>query len=589
ESEADVVALLAFALGLPADALPPTCAQAVARAGPALAARGASVVVLDGIHDIRAAATPLARALAEHTRVIATARVPLAVMGERVIDVGPLALPAANASRSEMLASPAVQLLVHAIEAETGAAHSEDPAALAEVARGSGGMPAALLLAARWLVERRGRSLGDELSRRTGETPLAALFAGGMQDLDDEERSAVARLAPHRGPLVRALVDALVPERDPDELVQALRRKSVVVGDALVPAARDRALDELAAKGELVEVRVRHAEALAVLLRAAVERCDDATFGPDAQKTLVDMRGAAEDAVAALLARGERDVADADAGRVAVDTAVLVLALALDAAGPPRAAPQAHLRLLDEALARAGTQVDQDLRARALEARGDQHKLAGRLHEARRDYLLALDLVDGDDAAASLLLRNIADLDLDAFELVSAEARARAAIAAARRANNMRLLARATWTLGRLALRRGHVAEAEILLERAAGGFHSAGDTRFSARATFELGRCAEARGDLRAARDLLTRALLLHDELGDVVFAERARLHLGAVAAWLGDDDEARARFTAARDSARDRGDHRAAASAQGHLDDLAGATRPTEPGRRPASLSST
>jgi tetratricopeptide (TPR) repeat protein len=539
ENGEDVVTLLAFALGFTNDALPPDLERAAERAGKALSARGTALVVLDGVDDIVAGAAPLARALSAHCRVLVTSQAPLGVMGERVVEVGPLSL------------DDAVALLVDV-------AGGDDAEALAQIAKGAGCMPASLVMAGRFIVERRAHPVAAELSRRVhGE--LAMLLDGALtQNLDDDDRSALLRLSPHRGPLDRGLVDVLVPERDPDDVVAALRAHGVLVGEGLVPAVRDRALDELAGRGELLGKRRDHAAAVAGRAFIEIMRADDAKTGAAALRSLERLRAGLEDAAAALLGAKSDDPDD--------DTRLLTIAIALDALAKKPASP-AHVRLLEEALARAGAVVDKRLRARALEALGDHKKLAGRVHDARRDYLLALDLADNDDAALALLHRNVADLDLDAGELVSADDHARRAIAFARRAGSTRHMARATWTLGRIALRRGNAAQAEILLERAAAGFRADGDERFAARATFELGRCAEARGDSHAALALFRRALAACEPAGDVAFAERARVHLGLLSAHLGERGEAKGFLDAALESAVKRGDVRAERAVREHL----------------------
>ncbi len=478
--------------------------------------------------------------------------------------------------------------------------------ALADVARSAGGMPSSLLLAGRWLVERRAPALVAELERRTGDDGLGALLEGGLQELGDEDRSALLRLALHRGPLVPAVVDALVPERDPADVVASLRAAGALAGDALAPQVRERALDELAGRGTLNAARAAHADAMAALASALLDEATPVApprapergepravdrraladpsaptrptrprFDPASTQSVDDNAreaAAARARAAALLGRlrpALEDAVEVLLRRAGAEREALALALALDAGDTRGLAPPGHVRILDEAVTRAGPRVDARLRARGLEARADHEKLAGKVHAARTDYLLALDLVD-DARLTALLQRNIADLDLDAGELVAAEVHARRAVAAARRAADAAGMAKATWTLARIALKRGVIAEAELLLERAAAAFTAEGEVRFAARANFELGRCAEIRGDLAGARALFLRALEIHEADGDVAFAERARVHLGLNAAWIGSLDDARGYLESARASARARGDARAEAAVLAHLADL-------------------
>lgn len=558
ESAEDVVTLLAFALGLAGDGLSTDVHEVGMRAARALAARGKSLVVVDGADTLAHEAAACARGVSARGKVgvIVTARAALGVRGERVVEVGPLS----HAASVELLLASAGLDATHAKTA-------------GELAQSAGGLPSALLLAGRWLAERNAQGAlwtsrtPDEMQRRTGDHPLQMLFDGSLQMLDDESRSALLRLAVHRGPLDHAIVDELVPERSPKEVLGGLRAASVVVGDEIAPAPRERALDELAARGELLDARNRHAAVVAAHVAREVVHLDEPAHAPLAFAAIERMRPAIEDALDALLAHDELD----DEG----DARVLQLALALDAVVARRGASPAHLRLLDEALGHASERVDRSLRARALEARADHEKLAGRSVEARRDYLLALELTTGDSVAAAILHRNVADLALDDGNLVDADTHARKAVAAARAVTTSaraRLLARGTWTLARIALRRGDAAAAELLLEQAIDTFEHDGDERFAARARFELGRCAEARGDANGAREIFAKAIVEHKAQDDALFLEKARVHLALVQAWLGDVNEARALLEAARDGARARGDGRAERAITAHLDVVTG-----------------
>jgi eukaryotic-like serine/threonine-protein kinase len=571
ETGADVVALLGFALGIARGALPEDLERAGSLVGRALAARGRAFVFLDGVDGLRAAAAPLARLLAPHAGVLAAGLAPLEVMGERIVDVRPLAVPASGAALAQILEAPAVRLLLSAAELDSAAVSPEDAESLAAVARGTAGLPVALLLAGRWLGEQGAASAAREVVRRTQGglfENIGPALTGRLDHLSDEDRALVLRLAPHRGPLEELLVESLsgAPAGSPQarEVLTRLGASGAAISGALAPAVREQALEELRARGELTHARARHAAALALVAEREVLVLDEAS-GDDAARALAlleALRPALEDALEALLS--ERELDDED------DRRVLWLALALDVVVSRRGASPAHLRLLDEALAHASPRMDPRLRARALEARADHEKVAGRTNEARADYVTALGLTRGDSALAALLHRNIADLELDAGDLVAAESHAREAVAAARRAHKPRLLARATWTLSRLAQRRGNVAEAEILLERALAAFETAGDRRFAARSLVELGLCAETRGDAVGARSLYERALRELDAEGDLVFAARARVHLGVVCAWLGDGHEALRHLLRAREDARGRGDVRAERAALSQIAEL-------------------
>jgi serine/threonine-protein kinase len=324
------------------------------------------VIGLDGPPPTLAPSPPLVARDRERRAVKAA----LELADERVVDVGPLAVPAPGADAAEILRSPAVRLLVSSAGIDTGLVSSAEAASLADVARNAGGLPSSLLLAGRWLVERRAIGLPDEANLPTGEEKLFAMLDGGLEHLDASTRALLLHLAVHVGPLDADFVERLVPGHahgDGERALQRLRDAAVLVDDALAPALRERALDELAALGDLLPARRRHAEVMAAVAEREVRRLD-APARDEAEALLERLRADVEDALEILLAHDDLDDVD--------DARVLWLALALDAIATREGSSQAQLRLLDEALGHASRNVDPQLRARA---RG-----AGRPREARR-------------------------------------------------------------------------------------------------------------------------------------------------------------------------------------------------------------
>ena len=141
----------------------------------------AALVILDNcehlIGDVAAVADELL-GRCPRVHVLATSREPLGIVGERLIEVPPLAWPGPDAGVDEALAHPAVELFADrgAAAAPGFAVDAENVAAVIEICRRLDGQPLALELAAARL-----RTLApDQLARR----------------LDDRFRSSPAAAAP---------------------------------------------------------------------------------------------------------------------------------------------------------------------------------------------------------------------------------------------------------------------------------------------------------------------------------------------------------------------------------------------------------
>jgi predicted ATPase/DNA-binding SARP family transcriptional activator len=182
-----------------------------------------ALLILDNCeHVIEAAATFAHRVLGEcqRLRILATSREPLGITGEALWRVVPLTLPGADASPSEIEASPAVQLLrerASAVRKDLPA----DPRTLTtmmHVCQALDGMPLAIELAAARL---RTMSI-DQLASR----------------LDDRFRllTSGSRIALPRHKTLRAVVDWSWELLTDDERV-VLRRLSVFTGGASLEAA----------------------------------------------------------------------------------------------------------------------------------------------------------------------------------------------------------------------------------------------------------------------------------------------------------------------------------------------------------------
>lgn len=296
----DVAAIVASALRVPQRAGTAT----VDRLVEALAGRRMLLVVDNCEHVLDGAAATLEPLLAgtDDVRVLATSRAALAVAGEYVWPLVPLATDGA--------ASPAVRLFsdrAQAADPGAGAMDRSDRARVEQLCRELDGIPLALELAAARLrvasVAEVAAAVGERSDllaggRRTAETrhrSLEALVEWSYQLLDDDERALFARLSVFQGSFdlddaaAVAAGDGLKPERIPS-LVWALVEQSLVAPVRATPGRysmletlRAAAREKLARHGGAAAMRRRHAEF--VLVRAAEADAD--LGGPHAVDAMV--------------------------------------------------------------------------------------------------------------------------------------------------------------------------------------------------------------------------------------------------------------------------------------------------------------
>jgi predicted ATPase len=180
---------LAAVLGLPDSAT----STPIERAARLLAARRILLVV-DNFEQVIAAApdvSRLAAAAGPGSALLVTSRERLRLSSERVVEVGPLSLPASDGTGDAAEASEALELFVDRMTEMGGRRElgEGERRTAAEICRRLDGLPLALELAAA-----RARTLGvDEVLRRLGDG--LGILSGGARDLPDRQqtlRSAIA-------------------------------------------------------------------------------------------------------------------------------------------------------------------------------------------------------------------------------------------------------------------------------------------------------------------------------------------------------------------------------------------------------------
>lgn len=578
-------------------------ADALGQLGRVLAARGSTLLLLDNLEPIAAAAAPAIAHLVEaapRLRVLATSRERLRVRGEVALDLEPLPVP--EPGDEAPAAYPSLQLFhdrARAVHAGWGSAPGDD-AIVAAIVRRLEGFPLAIELCA---TRARVLDPASLLARVEGgfgvlaagardadgrHGTLARAIAWSFQLLAPAERSALAQASVFAGGFTLDAAEAVIepgPGAPPViDLLEALVDKSLVRVDrgtgrfSLYSAVREHAAATLDELGGAERIRARHARYY-LDLGERLARDAEIRGGEPRRRLATERANVAAVHARALAAPGRAEEAL---------RAALVLDEILAVEGPFRE----HLPSIDAALRAAEPAgADPRLHARALEARGRAHHAAGRSAEALADLerALAIALAAADRAAEArarsslcVSLRVAGRLDearehgqralalhreigLPRFEVFSLGALAAIDLHAGHPEAAAPLFERAEALSRRLGDRwseamavafqahahqeRGALPEAARAFDRAVGLFRALGDARHAAIFAGYLAGIAHEEGALAAAHDGYARAVAELSALGNVRFEGLFRAALGAVAAEQGRGDEARAAFDDAAD----------------------------------------
>jgi predicted ATPase/DNA-binding SARP family transcriptional activator len=509
------------------------------------------LIVLDGAEHLVPGIGRVAQELAgagAGVSVLVTSRRPLALAGEAVVPVAPLAVPAADGGPARIVESPAGRLFVERARAARPGWRLGDPEAdaVARICRRLDGLPLALELAASRLRALSASAIAERL-----DEGLAVL---GRGTLDASIEASHALLAPAEQELYRRLSvfegafglddaervgggDGLPRDRILDLLV-ALTEHSMVQAEGDAPR-RYRMLEALRADArarldeEAAEATARrHAVHLAQVAAVAAARVG-AEGAEAAGDPLVPWRADMEAAFRYALDRRDTDLALELAaglaalhhrfGTVTLAVEYLEQALALDGGAAPKrfAALWWQVPLL-----LAELRVDA---ARAALARAREFA-AGR-----------------DDARISGGLRAMeAQLELSAGNLEAAEALLDGLAGELARRGERFNAGHAAWTHGTLARLRGDTAGAVALLTAACDHYAACHDICSVDAAAADLAEAATLAGREDEAIAACERALAMAPERP---FGERSThlLHEAAVIAARAGDSERAARLAAA------------------------------------------
>ncbi|MFJ6673077.1 BTAD domain-containing putative transcriptional regulator [Actinosynnema sp. NPDC091369] len=271
--------------------------------------------LIDAVAHLVAALLPRCPGL----RVLATSREPLAVDGEALVPLGPLALPAPDDGVDQAREAASVRLFTERAAA-VRPGFAVDGTTLADVVRvvrGLDGMPLALELAAARLRTLSLPDLADGLSDRfrlltTGHRTaparhrtLRAVIAWSWELLGEHERAVAERISVLPGGVTPASAAAVcagttVPAADVPELLAALVDRSLLHlapgRYRMLETIREYGVERLADTGELDATR----DLAAAHLTGLVARHDHALRGPEQLEALASIGAEHDNALASL-------------------------------------------------------------------------------------------------------------------------------------------------------------------------------------------------------------------------------------------------------------------------------------------------
>jgi predicted ATPase/DNA-binding SARP family transcriptional activator len=517
------------------------------------------LLVLDNCEHLIDASAELARALlvgCPEVRVLATSREPLGLPGEVAWPVPALPLPTTGdraIGLEEALRSDAVRLFVERAReaAPTLRLTDADAPRLVSVCRRLDGMPLALELAAARLkvlsLDQVAARLQDRFRLLTGgskavlprQRTLRAAVEWSYDLLEPSERLLFERLSVFAGSFGLELAEAVCADDELDavevlDLLAGLVSKSLVArvpdqeGTAryrLLETLRDYAADRLAARGDDLALRRRHACAIT----AMAEEGGSAVEGAGRRAALEHLAATADDARLAL--------------EFALDFVEVDLALRLAAALWPfwdhRYDVTEGRSWLDRALAMPGGPEPARLRAMVGAAKlamvDDEYDLAADTCRAGLDLAARL----GADRERARLLAVLAEVHRYRDEDPgSAEVCADEALALAERTGDRWWQADASRVRALLAWDRGDAATAGSFAERCLALSAGVGDQEGSAGARSLLGTLARERGDLAGATELYEGALTDFRQAREPWGTAQAVRNLGILAVLRGDAD---------------------------------------------------
>jgi predicted ATPase/Tfp pilus assembly protein PilF len=531
------------------------------------------LLVLDNFEQITAAAPIVAGILtvAARLRVVVTSRQPLHVTGERTYAVPPLELPdlALTDGAGTLTDNPAVVLFVERARAVTPdlAVSDDNVAAIAEICIRLDGLPLAIELAAartnllspRAMLERLESRL-QLLTRGASDLPsrhqmIRSTIDWSYDMLEPGEKALFARLAVFAGGATLDAAEAVcdgLPESAlggiADTLASLLdksllRRQEGADGQVrfgMLDTIREYALGRLTERGEVDELRRRHARHYAAL----AEQAEPELAGPSQAMWVQRLEQEIANLRAAL--EWSRSSGELEIG--------LRIAGAMPRFWSMRAFTEGR-RWLTETLERADD-VQPGVKAKALFADGygaldGDYARAGRSFEASLAMYRGL----GDERGTAMCLAQLGWLAMTQREYERSTELCSQSLELARRVQDRHIESVALSSLADGAAQQGDYERATELYEQSLALRRQIGDRRNIANALLSLGRVQLVMGEAARARPLLEEALAVAREIRDIWSLSVGLGSMGRLALRQGHRSEAVALLAEALQLSKQRG----------------------------------
>ena len=506
--------------------------------GRALASRGRALVVLDKVEQLlpRGADVVLAWLdLARDARIVVTSREPLCLLGEELLEVGPLPLPGGPVGGE----GDAVDLFVERVRGMDQAFVPSDAEAraIADLVRRVRGVPLAIELCASRFSAGDTRGLGLR-----GDT-LADAIDWSFRKLDPAEREALAQLSVFRGGFTFEAAERVVelpsqgwpmPQRIGGVLATLLQKSLI---QPLRPGHDDGCARFTTCEGirahaagllhqgvEASGAPWRHAQHYLELASGPLTdlpvhdggSAPKPPRGPGSARTRDELAVERENLEAVLefgAAQGRRDI-------------VLRAAIALDFLSSGTGLSSAQLARLDHALQVPGN-LDPAMVGRALGVRAGALRAVGKLQEAERDARTALALAEQTGSSRQVVAMHLAvgGARFQMGDLEHALAHSRAALFASRAGGHPPEEALALQQIGAVLQAMGEASTARAHYDAALQLALEHADEVAEARAAMGLGSFHFEAGDLERAEVYYDRGLLIARRRG---MARSVRIVMG-------------------------------------------------------------
>ncbi|HYW87260.1 MAG TPA: tetratricopeptide repeat protein [Chloroflexota bacterium] len=499
-----------------------------------LLARSPILLVLDSFERVMGATPFVAELLDEAPQLVClvTSREPLHIRAEQVFPVGPLPVPSPEASDlASIAATPSVALFV-----DRGRARqpdliltSESAPIVSEICRRLDGLPLAIELAAAQVSVLSLRAVlarlearepfvldgGRDLPLRHQTLGAAVSWSYGL--LEPTEQHVFRSSGVFSGSFAPHAVAEVVNFANPGDplrvlaqladknLIQVAQPGSVETRFRMLETIRSVALDLLHERGDLLEMRCRHAAYYVAL----AEQAEHALVGPNMADTLDRLEREYDNFRAVM--HYSLECGDLHAG--------LRLAGALHRFWLLRGRLTEARDWLDRALPRS-KDLATDVRAKALNAAGVLAGMQGDHRTAEKFFLESFELWQqrGDSIRMAVAMGNLGLAAQDRQDVTQALRCFQQAQALYAAGGDRRGIAVALGSRAQLARHQGSPAEAIPLLEQALALFREVGDPRGIANALANLGH---ARIDLRQPEQSIQcfrEALELRQSLGNTL-----------------------------------------------------------------------